>query len=814
MNLQKILLMAIIIAAIFLGKAGADTPLLPGFSYNECCGCQEGAVRCNSNILEKCDAVADVCGHPDSALNKANRFVKASDCTALGKDWHCTKMSKSPFLESPQIGCAGPEWSCTSSNGITTTTNIPFGGGLTFTKKDECYDPRTIVRYGCSADGNIEPAFESCVGPWTIWGQHGICTDETNEFCDTPPCCNPDDTSLCIPGYDQYCEADVSFIGQSLFECQNGGYERIGSCFSSNGFHPSSCTDTDNGSYEIKGTVTGFTIHGWYGSSPGPGIPWRLTDYCIDNKTLIEYNCEGKDYLKTEYDCSADKKACSNGVCTEPSGCNPETSPETALIYNPQASGPGFGNCTGQGKAVFDSEIACIPFFESPRYSTIGSMIIWPAIPIALTAMPETRFEYYCETNYRPEEKQLWVKDNWNILPCNGTGTNFFNPPYANGNACATYELLQSCKDHDACTIDSCNAAGCTPNSKNMLSCDWESACAHTKITACISSDGCCPAGCTSQNDNDCKNCGSNSQCSDNDACTTDTCDAGTCRNTQKTCGTPGTCQELPGTCDTTTGNCSYLPKTCDNPGQCENPAGTCNAQGNCEYAQIQNCCSSNSECNDNKPCTTDKCETDGTCSHTQKTCNTPGNCEINPGTCSTTSGNCEYPADPGGCSGPGSAKFSIVDIKYEFPAVVLAGRESGKAMEPTGFAIAVGQTRMNVEEENRINVIVKNNGNSAGDARAEMQCTAQNAAMPAINPVTKTLNAEETRAFQMDIPKNSFPPGYLYQCIFTIKNGSKTDDQAQRGISTYAIRQSAIPETNPFLIILIGLAVVIFAKT
>jgi serine protease len=49
------------------------------------------------------------------------------------------------------------------------------------------------------------------------------------------------------------------------------------------------------------------------------------------------------------------------------------------------------------------------------------------------------------------------------------------------------------CNDNNACTIDTCNNAG---------SC--AASCSYTNITACVSGDGCCPAGCTNETDGDC----------------------------------------------------------------------------------------------------------------------------------------------------------------------------------------------------------------------------------------------------------------------------------------------------------------------
>lgn len=45
------------------------------------------------------------------------------------------------------------------------------------------------------------------------------------------------------------------------------------------------------------------------------------------------------------------------------------------------------------------------------------------------------------------------------------------------------------CADNNSCTIDYCSDSGF---------------CENTKVILCYQNDGCCPKGCTSENDNDC----------------------------------------------------------------------------------------------------------------------------------------------------------------------------------------------------------------------------------------------------------------------------------------------------------------------
>lgn len=60
---------------------------------------------------------------------------------------------------------------------------------------------------------------------------------------------------------------------------------------------------------------------------------------------------------------------------------------------------------------------------------------------------------------------------------------------YCDGTGCQAGSPID-CSDNNPCTVDSCNEDG--------------DICEYTSITACLDNDGCCPAGCTYQTDNDC----------------------------------------------------------------------------------------------------------------------------------------------------------------------------------------------------------------------------------------------------------------------------------------------------------------------
>jgi hypothetical protein len=119
-----------------------------------------------------------------------------------------------------------------------------------------------------------------------------------------------------------------------------------------------------------------------------------------------------------------------------------------------------------------------------------------------------------------------------------------------------------------ACNPDTCefDLSGCY-NENSIIESDCIPNCEGKEC----GSDGCTGicGSCSStnpycNNEGKCVKCTSNSECNDNNACTTDTCSSGTCYNTP-----------------------------------------------------ISGCCTSNSECNDNNACTTDTCTSSNVCSHT-----------------------------------------------------------------------------------------------------------------------------------------------------------------------------------------------------
>ncbi len=105
-----------------------------------------------------------------------------------------------------------------------------------------------------------------------------------------------------------------------------------------------------------------------------------------------------------------------------------------------------------------------------------------------------------------------------------------------------------SCDDHDACTMD--GATG-TPSGCSR-------ACSHVKLTACVSGDGCCPAGCGSDVDTDCA-----ATCGDGHVGAGETCDPpSTCPVACPDDGDPCTRERLAGDSAHCTAACVSDPVT------------------------------------------------------------------------------------------------------------------------------------------------------------------------------------------------------------------------------------------------------------
>jgi len=101
--------------------------------------------------------------------------------------------------------------------------------------------------------------------------------------------------------------------------------------------------------------------------------------------------------------------------------------------------------------------------------------------------------------------------------------------------------------------------------------------------------------------------CSTDTDCDDQDPCTTDTCVSGACTNAP-------------------VAGCCTKDAQCDDQDPCTQD--TCDAN-TCKHAQVQGCCTKDAECDDQDPCTTDTCDANK-CQHAQVQgcCTTDAQCD------------------------------------------------------------------------------------------------------------------------------------------------------------------------------------------
>ena len=112
--------------------------------------------------------------------------------------------------------------------------------------------------------------------------------------------------------------------------------------------------------------------------------------------------------------------------------------------------------------------------------------------------------------------------------------------------------------------------------------------------------------------------------CDDNDICTSDSCSNGQCINTHI-----DLCCEKDGDCPAVTDNICTVAK-CDL------------ASHQCKTFPVENCCTCNSDCNDNVNCTVDTCNIQtGLCRNERRVCNDNNMCTSD--TCLEATGLCTF---------------------------------------------------------------------------------------------------------------------------------------------------------------------------
>ncbi|MCD4739682.1 carboxypeptidase regulatory-like domain-containing protein [archaeon] len=171
------------------------------------------------------------------------------------------------------------------------------------------------------------------------------------------------------------------------------------------------------------------------------------------------------------------------------------------------------------------------------------------------------------------------------------------------GNPCISDSCINGKCLHSSVTVcfsgDGCCPSGCSEDQDNdckligqdcvkdsdcistacLVSSCLKGACIYAPLTDCISGDGCCPSTCEVAVDSDCvsSSCVSAADCFDGDPCTIDNCVNGVCDRSSIT-------------------NCSMIMDECCPSGCDESTDADCGS------------CAKNSDCEDGDPCTSDSC--------------------------------------------------------------------------------------------------------------------------------------------------------------------------------------------------------------
>ncbi len=240
---------------------------------------------------------------------------------------------------------------------------------------------------------------------------------------------------------------------------------------------------------------------------------------------------------------------------------------------------------------------------------------------------------------------------------------------------CTAANASTVCDDDDVCTDDTCVDGSCV-NTNNTAGCDDSNFCTSGDVCAngaCAGTAVTCPAGqaCNPLNGNCAAiTCTTNANCSDGFSCTADTCNLGTglCEFTaiDSACNDGLFCNgtEGAGSCDTADPD-TEAGTGCVRPGNpCVNPTPVCNEATNACAA-----CTTNAQCDDDVPCTSDTCNTGtGACANVavNASCPDPLKCDGDD--------QC-VPADPdadsNGCIQPGNPCDAIGKVCSESTFVV-----------------------------------------------------------------------------------------------------------------------------------------------
>ncbi len=642
------------------------------------CGTPSSTVTCTASDqchdAGVCDTTSGLCSNPakangttcnDSSACTTGETCQAGTCGAPTSTVTCTASDQchdAGVCNAATGVCSNPEkangTSCTDGNACTTGDSCQSGtcGGtaVTCTASDQCHDAGTcdtgtgvcsnpVKANGTTCnDGNACTTSDTCQAGACSAGTTVTCTASdqchTAGTCDpgTGVCSNPakangttcDDSNACTTGdscQTGTCTPVTTTTCTASDQCHDAGTCDPGTGVCSNPAKANGTTCTDSNACTTGDSCQAGTC------TPVTTTTCTASDQCHDVGTCDPGTGTCSNPVKTNGTACADGNACTTGDTCQTGTCTPSgsvTCTASDQCHDAGTCNTATGVCSNPAKT---DGTTCTDGNACTTTDTCQTGTCTPGTAITCTASDQCHDAGTCDTS---------------------TGV-CSNPAKANGTTCA---------DGNACTTgDSCQSGTCTPSG----------------AVTCTASDQCHDAGTCNTATGTCSNPAKadGTTCTDGNACTTtDTCQTGTCTaGTAVTCTASDQCHDV-GTCDTTTGVCSNPAKangtTCTDGNACTTtdtcqtgtctagPAVTCTASSQCHDVGVcdttTGTCSNpvkvnGTSCNDTNACTTGETCQAGSCSPaTTVTCAAPDQCH-DPGTCNTTTGNCDYPNKPNG---------------------------------------------------------------------------------------------------------------------------------------------------------------------
>ncbi|MCO4761433.1 MAG: hypothetical protein KC502_08010 [Myxococcales bacterium] len=487
-----------------------------------------------TNDGQPCDADASICTWGDACKDGACKPGKALPCDDSNP---CTTDGCNPLT-----GCTNGKnaMPCSDGNGCTVGDACSNGGCKSGSVKpcidgDKCTLDSCNTKTGSCTFVEIVGCSKKCV-------KASECTDNnpcTDDVCDSGVCKNPANSGQC----------DDGSVCTSGDQCQNG-----------------TCITTGKKDCNDGNPCTDDSCH------PKAGCRAEANSAPCD---ADGDKCTASDVCKDKACSLGPKKKCDDSSSCTKDSCNPKT-----------------GLCSHDGKG-FDGD-ACD---ADGSVCTVGDA---------------------CANGVCAKGKALACDDN------NSCTTDSCNPK----TGCAHTTNAGKCSDGDACTTsDSCVKGSCVPGAAKK--CDDGKPC---------TTDACNKGVCTATPIAGCGNfCAEDADCDDNNGCTINTCDvsSGACKKKDRV----GACKDgdkcwLSGTCKS--GSCTGGKKAdCSDGNACT--TDTCNGKtGHCVFTGNSN------PCDDGDPCTSgDKCAFAKCAAGQPKACDDKDLCTVD--ACEPKTGGCVH---------------------------------------------------------------------------------------------------------------------------------------------------------------------------